>query len=255
MKLLRKMIRDEWLKVVSFTIFMSAVSVAQVIFWPEVEKVIIVIRDIVPEFLQWMTGGIASEGFSFYLITQQLLKNIGIFGSALAVLLGASAVAKERELGTLELLLAQPVSRTRFLTEKFFFNAVVLALPILISNMLVYPSSFLVGESIDPAVLLVSGLYCFSVLLVVFAFTFFLGIFLEDQMQVISTGVGACLVMMLLIIFDQTKPFSLYGYLEVEHLRPIFRAGRVPYLESLTFVVISLGFLSLSIFSFRKHTV
>ena len=44
-------------------------------------------------------------------------------GTFLAILLATSAISRELEAGTLELLLAQPVSRDRVLLSKFLFNA------------------------------------------------------------------------------------------------------------------------------------
>jgi ABC-type transport system involved in multi-copper enzyme maturation permease subunit len=255
MLLLQKMVRDEWIKLAVITLFMSAVSVAQVILWPEVQKVFLVIQETIPDFLRWMTGGIAGEGLTFYIITQQMIKNVGVFGTALAILLGASAVAREKELGTSELLLAQPVSRTRFLVERFVFGSVALSVPILLSTILAYPAALIIGETMDPLPLLAAGVYCYSILLVVFAFSFGLGVFLDDQMRVISTALGACLLMTFLIIFDETKSFSLYGYMDIDSLRPIFRAGRIPYIETLTFLLVSGGFLGFSILAFKKKTI
>jgi ABC-2 type transport system permease protein len=255
MRMLRKLIRDEWIKVIAFTLLMSLVSVVQVMFWPNIKKMVPLVLDQLPSMLKGIIGGMATEGFVFFIMTQQLIKNIVLFGSALAILLGASAVAREREAGTLELLLAQPVSRTRVLVEKFIFNAIVLAIPVLISSLLAWPAAFLVDETIDPMALLVASVYCYLVLLVVFAFTFTLGVVIDEQMKVLSASVGACIVMMLLVIFDETKPFSIYGYIYPEVLRPIFVAGVIPYTLALSMAAISALLLWLSNLLFRKRTI
>ena len=249
------MVRDEWGKMLVFTFFMSVISVVQTTFWPTIREMLPRIREFFPDFMQWMVGGITEEGFIFYIITQQMVKNVVIFGSALAVLLGASAIAKEREAGTLELLLAQPISRTRVLAEKFFFNAAVLAVPILISMMLVWPAAIAIGDEIDPAALLVGAIYCYAVFSVIYAFTFAIGVVVDEQMRVVSYGLGACLLMMILIIYEETKPYSIYGYLDVEILRPIFTAGRVMFWETLTFAAMSAGFFVISLLLFRKKTI
>ncbi len=250
-----KMLHDERGKLLIFVFFMSLVSVIQVAFWPTFREMLPRISEFFPDFMQWMVGGITEEGFIFYVITQQLIKNIGISGSALAVLLGASAIAKEREAGTLELLLAQPISRTRVLAEKFVFNAAVLAVPILVSTMLVWPAAIAVGDEIDPTALLVSAVYCYTIFVAIFAFTFAVGVVVDEQMRVISYGLGACLLMMILIIYEETKPYSIYGYLDVEILRPVFAAGRIPYWETLAFATLSAGFFVASLLLFRKKTI
>ena len=253
--MLGKMLRDEWGKLLVFTFFMSLVSVVQITFWPTIREMLPRISEFFPDFMQWMVGGITEEGFIFYVITQQLVKNVGIFGSALAVLLGASAISKEREAGTLELLLAQPISRTRVLAEKFVFNAAVLAVPILVSMMLVWPAAVAIGDEIDPVALLVGAVYCCTVFSVIYAFTFAVGVVVDEQMRVISYGLGACLLMMVLIIFEETRPFSIYGYIDIETLRPVLAAGRIPYWEVLAFAALSAGFFVASLLLFRKNTI
>jgi ABC-2 type transport system permease protein len=255
MRMLAKLIRDEWIKVLAFTILMSMVSVVQVLFWPNVKRLIPLVVDQMPDFFKGLVGGIATEGFVFYIITQQLIKNVVIFGSGLAILLGASAVAREREAGTLELLLAQPISRARVLAEKFTFSALSLAIPVLVSSMLAWPAAFFVDEAVDPIPLLVASLYCYLVLLVIFAFTFALGVVIDEQMKVLSASLGACIVMMLLVIFEQTKPFSIYGYIYPEVLRPIFVAGSVPYALAFSMAAIGALLFWLSLLMFRKRTI
>jgi len=253
--MLRKLVRDEWVKVVAFTVLMSAGSVIQVLFWPNLEKMMPAMVEAMPEFLRGIFGSIATEGFFFWIITQQFIKNIGVFGSALAILLGASALAREMENGTMELLLAQPISRARVLAEKFVFNAAVLALPVLVSTMIVYPTAMVIGERIDPLSLLIASLYCYSVLVVVFAFTFALGAVIDEQMKALSISLSVCILMLLFMIFDESKFLSIFTYIDPDHLRPIFVAGRVPWGAALIFVAISAGFLGLTYLVFRKKPV
>ena len=255
MRMFRKLIRDEWVKVLSFTVLMSAISIVQVVFWPNIEKVMPAIADAMPDIFKGMFGGIATEGFYFYIITQQLMKSIGIFGTGLAIMLGASAVARELESGTMELLLAQPISRTRVLVEKFFFNGIMLLIPFVLSTMLIWPTAPLIGESIDATALLVGSLYTYSVLLVVYAFTFMLGTMIDEQMKVMSISLGACIVMMLLFIFEETAPFSLFHYLDIDVLRPIFTVGRIPWRMGLVFLALSGGLFGVAWFRFRKRTI
>lgn len=255
MKMISKLLRDEWGKLLVFTIFMSAVSVAQVFFWPDMERIFPLILEQIPEPLKWVASGIATGGFIFYTVTQQFMKNIGFFGSAMAILLGASAIAREKEAGTLELLLAQPLSRTRVLTEKFLFNAAALAVPVILSSVLIYPPALYIGAEIDLPALVVASVYCYLILLVVFALTFALGVIVDEQIRLITIGLAVCIGMTILVIFKATRHFSLYGYMDVETLEAILTAGRVPYWEMLIFALLSAGLFVLAVFMFRKRTV
>lgn len=255
MRLFSKMLRDEWVKLVAFFVFMAAVAIVQTVFWPKIRSMLPSILEIVPKQFKWLIGGMQREGFVYFTITQQMMKNIGIFGSALAVILGASAVTKEVEAGTMELLLAQPISRKRVLLEKYLFNLGVLAVPILVSTLLTYPAALIIGESIGMTGLLIAGLYGFFIIAVVYSFTFFLGVLIDMQMQVIVAGLGLCLTMFILAVFKSTSFLSLYGYMDLKLLRPIFTSHAVPLIEMVVFALLCVAFFTASWWRFSRKTI
>jgi ABC-2 type transport system permease protein len=255
MKLFSKMLRDEWVKLVAFFMFMAAVAVVQTALWPKIRTMLPSILEIVPKQFKFLIGGMQQEGFVYFTITQQMMKNIGMFGSALAVILGASAVAKEVEAGTMELLLAQPVSRKRVLLEKYLFNLGVLFIPVVISTLLTHPAALIIGESISLTGLLISGLYGFCIIAVVYSFTFFLGVLIDTQMQVIVAGLGLCLVMFILSVFKSTSFLSVYGYMGLDALRPIFTSHAVPLFKMLVFALFCAAFFAASWWRFSKKTI
>ena len=255
MRLFSKMLRDEWVKLLAFLVFMAAVSVVQTVFWPQIKVVLPSILEIVPKQFKWLIGGMQREGFIYFTITQQMMKNIGIFGSALAIILGASAIAREIEAGTMELLLAQPISRRRILAEKYLFNLSVLAIPIMVSTLLAYPADLMIGESISLASLLIAGLYGFSIIAVVYSFTFFLGILIDTQMQVIVAGLALCLIMTVLGVFNTTSFLSLYAYMNLDVLRLIFASSQVPLFKILVFILLCAALFTASWWRFSKKTI
>ena len=255
MKMFSKMLRDEWVKLLAFLVFMAAVSVVQTVFWPTFKKLLPTLMEVVPKQLEWLIAEMQREGFVYFTITQQFMKNVGMFGSALAIILGASAVAKEVEAGTMELLLAQPISRMRVLAEKYLFNLGVLALPVLFSTALVYPSALFIGENINPEALLVAGVYSLSLVAVIYSFTFFLGVLIDTQMQVIVGSLALCLLMMILAVFKSTSFLSLYRYMDLDILRPIFMNASVPLIESFAFASICAAFFFAGAWRFSKKTI
>jgi ABC-2 type transport system permease protein len=255
MKLFSKMLRDEWVKLVAFFVFMAAVAIVQTVFWPKIRVMLPSILEVVPQKLKFLIGGMQAEGFVYFTITQQMMKNIGVFGSALAVILGASAVAKEIEAGTMELLLAQPISRKRVLLEKYLFSLSVLFIPIVVSTLLTYPAALMIDESISMTGLLIAGLYGFFIVAVVYSFTFFLGVLIDTQMQVIVAGLGLCLVMFILSVFKSTGFLSLYSYMSLDTLRPIFSYHAVPLIEMAVFALLCAAFFTASWWRFSKKTI
>lgn len=255
MKLFSKLLRDEWVKLLAFFVFMGAVAVAQAVLWPKIRVMLPSILELVPQKLKWVIGGMQTEGFVYFIITQQMMKNIGMFGSALAVILGASAVAKEMEGGTMELLLAQPISRKRVLLEKYLFNLGVLFVPVVVSTLLTYPAALIIGESISLTGLLIAGIYGFFIVAVVYSFTFFLGVLIDTQMQVVVAGLGFCLIMFILTAFKETSFLSLYEYMGLDDVRPIFALGSVPVIEMLIFGLLCAAFFTGSWLRFSRKTI
>lgn len=68
----------------------------------------------------------------------QLIKNVGQFGSFAAILLAMGAIARERERGTAALVLSKPVSRPTFLASKFTALLVTLGISIAVGALADY---------------------------------------------------------------------------------------------------------------------
>lgn len=251
MKLIYKELREERVKLLVFTLLMSGIATAQVLFWPTIRKILPAVIDSIPDILRGFVGSFIAEGFSYFLITQQFMKNIGMFGGFFAVLIAASAIAREMENGTMEFLLAQPISRARVLTEKYLLNLVFLAVPVLISTMANYPMSLVVNESINPGHLFLAGIYAYFVLAIVYSFTFCVGVFIDNQMHVISGGLILVFVMGILVFFDATKFLSLYAWLDREYLGIVLSSGAVPWHMFGVFVVINAALFGVAFYRFR----
>ncbi|MFQ5506251.1 MAG: ABC transporter permease, partial [Planctomycetota bacterium] len=83
---------------------------------------------------------------------QQFFKGVNVVGIACAVLLGTSTVARERESGTLELLLSRPISRGGILWSKAWVLGVCLVVPIYLSSLSIIPLSKWVSSlEIEPS--------------------------------------------------------------------------------------------------------
>lgn len=255
MKLLAKEIREERVKLVVFTLLMSGIAIAQVLFWPTINRMLPALVDKIPQVLRGFVDSFIAEGFSYFLITQQFIKNIGMFGGFFAVLIAASAIAREMESGTMEFLLAQPISRTRVLTEKYFYNLGFLAIPVLVSTMANFPMALTINESIDPWYLFLSAVYGFLVLAIVYSFTFCIGVFIDNQMHVISGGLILVFVMGILVFFDATKFLSLYAWLDRDYLSPVLTTGSIPGHMIAVFIVINAILYGIALYRFRKISV
>lgn len=251
MILLPKLWRDERLKAIIFFTFLCLGAFLQVFFWPMISEMLPAMQKNIPEPFKGMFEGMASQGYIYYVITQHFMKILGFFGSFFAILLAASAMARELENRTMELLLAQPVTRRRVYLEKFGFAAIILAATVVVSTLLLSPASAMVEENIDLWNAFLASLIGFLVLMLIFSVVLTVSLYLEDQMQTISLGLGLSILMSLLLVTDATKRFSLYQWLDSDFLLPVLKDGQMPWLSCaiLLLLTVAVGWLGLRRFS------
>jgi ABC-2 type transport system permease protein len=169
--------------------------------------------------------------------------------------LGASAISREREAGTLEFLMAHPISRTQVLVEKYLFNLAALALPVILSTMLTWPAALFYNEVINPWYLLLSAVYALLVMAILYSIAFCIGVFIDDQMKTISFGIGIGLLMFALSVFRETRNFSIFGYFETDYMVPILTAGYVPFARMTGFALVCFILFAVSFWKFRKLNI
>lgn len=252
MKLLTKMWHDERLKFIIFFILMLVISVAQILFWPTIQKLVPAFVENIPEPFKGLFGGMATQGFTYFVITQQFMKAVGFFGAFFTVILATSGLVKEIENRTMGLLLAQPISRTRVFLEKYLFGLMILAVTIIVSTILISPAAGIINESLDFWNTLLASVLGFLVLALLYSVMFTASLFLEDQMQAISLGLGFSFLMSLLVLFDQTKSFSIFAWLDPDVMLPILLNGSMPWGTCLIIIALSVVTAGIGLRKFER---
>ena len=123
-------------RLAALAVLLELMLVPAVLYWPVFEENVAFAKNLVP-FLKGkdVLGMVEVTGFTGYVIAQHFFKG-GLFGGVLAaVLFSMNAVAGEARRGTLEIWLAQPVSRRRLLLERWLQGALALVAPVLLSSL------------------------------------------------------------------------------------------------------------------------
>jgi ABC-2 type transport system permease protein len=117
-----------------------------------------VMAKMLPEILKAEPGGEelvkllpppkATDGLSSY------VDFIGTFGYILAILLGMTAIAGEKETGTAGLILSKPMPRWVFLLSKFVAQSLVYSGAILVGSLAVYYCTFVLFGAVDSLMLI-----------------------------------------------------------------------------------------------------
>jgi ABC-2 type transport system permease protein len=131
-------------------------------------------------------------------VSKNFINYLAMIGALLAMILGFTAIDKERKAGTLSLILSRPVYRDQFLTGKLLGNALLLALLLFLVGLLTVVALNVIGSvtlSLDQIIklaltMLMSWLY----VLIFFLLALFFAILLPHGNQALLLTVIVWLV-------------------------------------------------------------
>jgi len=110
--------------------------VPAILYWPSFEANVGKLRALTPlPVLKQLVTTLEEGGVFAYVAGQHFFKGANVLGAVAAVLFAMGAVAGEAHRGTLEILLARPVSRRRILSERYVQGALALVLPLLLTTL------------------------------------------------------------------------------------------------------------------------
>lgn len=157
-----------------FFIVLELLLAAAILYWPEFVKNFDNILQL-SSFLKPVRDLAVlakEEGVPAYVAGQHFFKGCSAMGTAACVLFAANAIAGEAQRGTLELMLARPVSRLRLYTERWAGGLAAVSLPVFATTMTVPWLLARVDESMHWNDLVLCALYMCLFLAPIYALTF-----------------------------------------------------------------------------------
>ena len=112
---LRKSLRDQKWQIVGFGVSLALIAAMDLLIWPAYRDQLQNFE--MPKALEGFLGGLSISTPAGFL-TSEFFSWVPILLIVYAVIQGTGAIAGEESSGTIDLLLAQPVSRTLMVTEK-----------------------------------------------------------------------------------------------------------------------------------------
>ena len=181
---------------------------------------------------------------------------VGLYG----LIFASSALAGQLERGTMELLLAQPVSRTRVLLESFAAVAVNLLVICVVSfGALLAAVAIWVDEPGSARTYACVLLNQYGLLLALAAVGFFCAVLVDSQRAALSLSIGVDL-----LVFVVYKALTVAGVaLWLARLSPYYYAdatktlatGRAAWGDLLVLVVVAAAFLAGAVAVFRRKDI
>jgi len=214
-----------------------------------------------PENLMAFFGGDMMEFMTFEgFISLEYYNFIWVFiVGGLVISFATAAIAQEHERGTLELILWQPISRTKFLSAKI----ITLALIIIVITLITVLGTFASASSVD-VVINQSAYWIWAVvgLLLMLAFggiAFLLSVIFSERgranLIAISFLIVSYVLNSLAEIIERIKDFewlSLFNYYSPQE---ILRTGEWPWQSIIIFTTVFIFSIMLSIIIFHKKNI
>jgi ABC-2 type transport system permease protein len=110
--------------------------VPAILYWPNFEANVGKLKSMTPlPVLKQLVTSLEEGGVFAYVAGQHFFKAANVLGAIAAVLFAMNAVAGEAQRGTLEILLARPISRRRILTERYLQGVVAIVVPLFLTTL------------------------------------------------------------------------------------------------------------------------
>lgn len=154
-------------------VVIEALLVGAILFWPSFEENIDALRDMAPmESLKGMIDQLGAGGVVAYVNGQHFFKGCNTVGTLAAVVFAMNAVAGEAQRGTLEIMLARPLSRRRVLSERWFAGALAVVVPVFVSTHTIPWLLSFIDEDMAHWPLFLSAVHQSLLLLALYGLTF-----------------------------------------------------------------------------------
>lgn len=247
-------LRSALLVMLLYLVVLELMLVPAILYWPRFAENIPAVKALMPiPFARDMMDVIDEAGVAPYVFLQQYFKACNILGAAAAVLVAVTAVAGEAHRGTLEILLARPLSRRRILLERYFLGALEVTLPIFLTSASIPWLLARVDESMSLWTLMLCSAHESLFLLALYSLTFF---FSTVGREPVKIAIGT--------LFFAIFQFSIYVIQKVTHLS-LFRFADLPVFMhiqerqaldaglALPLALFSVVLLGASVFAFERR--
>ena len=186
--------------------------VAAVLYWPDflagIEGLMALARPL--PVVGDMLEGIDEFGFYAYVAGQHYFKGGNLLGSVAAVMFAVGTVAGDAHRGTLEIVLARPISRRRILTERFIAGFVAFALPTLAATATIPWLATTVDEYVDYSTALLGAAHQIAFLSVVYGLTTLLSTIASNPTKIA-----------LAVLLPMGFSYAMYFVKDVTHYSPL----------------------------------
>jgi ABC-2 type transport system permease protein len=247
-----KTLRDEAGKAIACTLILTVAIAIAILYYPQFKEKYRFWLEVLPRFAIPVMGDVLQLGYGGYVGFQHYMKAVNAVGAIFAILLGAGAVAREVENGTIEYLLSHPISRAAVLLQKFGALMVVVAAPIFLSSLAIVPLSHWIGERMEILPLLWCSAYLSLAMWLILAYSFLFSVLFDEQIRAGGVAGGITAISAILLLVEQTNTYSFFSHTSLGHLKPILARTGFPWEDAGWFGGGSVAIVTVALLCFRR---
>lgn len=177
----------------------------------------------------------------------------------LAISMATAAIAQENEKGTLELMLWQPISRTKFLSAKVIAMIIVLAVMTLVTVLGSFTAAASANVVLNQGAYWIWAVVGFLFMLTFGGISFLLSVIFNERgkanLIAIAFLIGSYLLNSLAEIIDKLKDFEFLSLFNYYNPLKILQTGEWPVQSIIIFVAVFVASIALSIYLFKKKNI
>lgn len=263
MKICAWNLKDDWGWLLGCTVLIGIVICFLVSLYPSYSQMVgdlFVNLPIAKSFMGPFAGELISTSLIDAFFTLEFFSWFGVMLSLYPLMDAGIAIAGEVEHRTLDVLLAQPISRSRVLLEKFLAISIHLAILCLASFLILW-AALAVWVSESPSIreygLVFLNLY--GLLLVITAFGFFCSVLLPSTKAVVAVSFGSILLSFVfhrgLSAFDKTQWLARLSLFYYADPTKILVRKSLDWADSMVLIVAGGGLLITSLILFERKDI
>jgi ABC-type transport system involved in multi-copper enzyme maturation permease subunit len=235
-------------------VVLELMIVPAILYWPSFEANVGKLRSLTPlPVLKQLVSTLEEGGVFAYVAGQHFFKAANVLGAIAAVLFAMNAVAGEAQRGTLEILLARPVSRRRILTERYVQGALALSVPIFLTTLTIPWLLTFVNEPGSHPPYLLAAAHESIFLLAIYSLTFLWSCCSRRPLLIATGMLFLTILQFALYLVERATYWSLVRLADIEVLLKIQAQREL----DLAIVLPLLGFsalcFALSLFAFSRR--
>lgn len=261
---MRRELKSALLLGLAFALVLEVMLVPAILFWPEFAllleegghfaQMIAGVSPVMNDIVTAVAGGIAADqGPQAYICMQHFFKGCSTLGIAAAVLFAVNAIAGEAQRGSLEMMLARPITRRRLLLERWALGAIAVSLPVLLTTATIPPLVATIDEQIELWPLLLCAIHESLLLLSIFSIAFLASTLGQRPVRIAVVLLFFFTLQFALYFVEGVTYWSVFRLADLFDFQTIFNTGGLNWGHMAVFATVIGGCVYASLQAFQRR--